>query len=95
MFLIKWLIVFYVGLLVPAARSYRSKLPNWLLVLYALPVLLCLAVWSQNWNFCLALLVACLVRVLGGRILFGKNHLSHFLSHLLISVLLIAGLFLI
>lgn len=95
MFLVKWLIVVYVGLLVPAALSYRSKLPNWLLVLYALPALLCLGFWSQKWNFCLALLLACLVRVLGGRILFGKNHLSHFLSHLLISVLLIAGLLLV
>lgn len=92
MVVVKCLIVLYLGLLPVSAWVYRKQLPKWLLVLYACPPLLCLLVWQTSWGFLLGLLLACGVRVLGGRILFGKNRLSHFLSHLLISLILFWGL---
>lgn len=89
---VKWLIVLYLGLLPVSAWVYRKQLPNWLLVLYACPVLISLLEWQMVLGFILGLLLACGVRVIGGRILFGKNHLSHFLSHLLLSFILALAL---
>jgi hypothetical protein len=42
----------------------------------------------------LGLILACGVRVLGGRILFGRNRLSHFLSHVVLSFVFALALFL-
>ncbi|MFM0900692.1 hypothetical protein P7J55_10620 [Streptococcus suis] len=92
--IVKCLIVLYLGLLPLSAWVYRKQLPSWLLVLYACPVLLSLLGWQTVWGFILGLFLACGVRVLGGRILFGRNHLSHFLSHVLLSFILALALFL-
>ncbi|HEM3580664.1 TPA: hypothetical protein U1B90_000288 [Streptococcus suis] len=92
---VKWLIVLYLGLLPLSAWVYRKQLPNWLLVLYACPVLLSLLGWQTVWGFIFGLILACGVRVIGGRVLFGKNRLSHFLSHLLLSFILALALFLV
>ncbi|HEL1640000.1 hypothetical protein EJA00_02995 [Streptococcus suis] len=89
---VKWLIVLYLGLLPLSAWVYRKQLPNWLLVLYACPVLLSLLGWQTVWGFIFGLILACGVRVIGGRVLFGKNRLSHFLSHLLLSFILALAL---
>ncbi|HFI0715855.1 TPA: hypothetical protein ACGO5G_000065 [Streptococcus suis] len=89
---VKCLIVLYLGLLPLSAWVYRKQLPSWLLVLYACPVLFSLVGWQTVWGFIFGLFLACGVRVLGGRILFGRNRLSHFLSHLLISLILFWGL---
>lgn len=91
---VKWLIVLYLGLLPVSAWVYRKQLPSWLLILYACPVLLSLLGWQMVLGFILGLLLACGVRVIGGRILFGRNRLSHFLSHLLLSSILALALFL-
>ncbi|MGQ7382397.1 hypothetical protein ACTGZS_06075 [Streptococcus suis] len=91
---VKWLIVLYLGLLPLSAWVYRKQLPSWLLVLYACPVLLSLLSWQTVWGFIFGLILACGVRVLGGRILFGRNRLSHFLSHLLLGFILALALFL-
>ncbi|MGU8045356.1 hypothetical protein ACS60V_08665 [Streptococcus suis] len=91
---VKWLIVLYLGLLPVSAWVYRKQLPNWLLVLYVCPVLISLLEWQMVLGFILGLLLACGVRVLGGRVLFGKNRLSHFLAHFLLSLFLALGLFL-
>ena len=82
---IKCLIVLYLRLLPLSAWVYRKQLPSWLLVLYACPVLLSLLGWQTVWGFIFGLFLACGVRVLGGRILFGRNRLSHFLSHVVLS----------
>ncbi|HEL2201025.1 TPA: hypothetical protein TZE08_000566 [Streptococcus suis] len=82
---VKCLVVLYLGLLPVSAWVYRKQLPNWLLVLYACPALLSLLGWQTVWGFIFGLILACGVRVIGGRVLFGKNRLSHFLSHLLLS----------
>lgn len=92
---VKWLIVLYLGLLPLSAWVYRQQIPSWLLVLYACPVLLSLLGWQTVLGFILGLLLACGVRVIGGRILFGRNRLSHFLSHLLLSFILALALFLV
>ncbi|HEM4276335.1 hypothetical protein HO431_00530 [Streptococcus suis] len=89
---VKWLIVLYLGLLPLSAWVYRKQLPSWLLVLYACPVLISLLEWQMVLGFILGLLLACGVRVIGGRVLFGKNRLSHFLSHLLLSFILALAL---
>lgn len=89
---VKWLIVLYLGLLPLSAWVYRKQLPGWLLVLYACPVLLSLLVWQTVWGFIFGLFLACGVRVLGGRILFGRNRLSHFLSHVVLSFILALAL---
>ncbi|HEM3670472.1 TPA: hypothetical protein U1C92_001912 [Streptococcus suis] len=89
---VKCLVVLYLGLLPLSAWVYRKQLPNWLLVLYSSPVLLSLLGWQTVWGFILGLLLACGVRVIGGRILFGRNRLSHFLSHLLLSFILALAL---
>ncbi len=94
MLILKCLIVLYLGLLPLSAWVYRKQLPSWLLVLYACPVLLSLLGWQTVWGFILGLFLACGVRVLGGRILFGRNHLSHFLSHVVLSFILALTLFL-
>ncbi|HFR3774137.1 TPA: hypothetical protein ACHVGQ_000342 [Streptococcus suis] len=91
---VKCLIVLYLGLLPLSAWVYRKQLPNWLLVLYSSPVLLSLLGWQTVWGFIFSLILACGVRVLGGRILFGRNRLSHFLSHVLLSSILALALFL-
>ncbi|WP_105210123.1 hypothetical protein [Streptococcus suis] len=91
---VKCLIVLYLGPLPLSAWVYRKQLPSWLLVLYACPVLLSLLGWQTVWGFILGLFLACGVRVLGGRILFGRNHLSHFLSHVVLSFSLALALFL-
>ena len=83
---VKWLIVLYLGLLPLSAWVYRKQLPSWLLILYACPVLLSLLGWQT--------ILACGVRVLGGRILFGRNRLSHFLSHVVLSFVFALALFL-
>ncbi|CYU98918.1 TPA: hypothetical protein ACGPAW_000912 [Streptococcus suis] len=95
MLIVKCLIVLYLGLLPLSAWVYRKQLPNWLLVLYACPVLLSLLGWQTVWGFIFGLILACGVRVIGGRVLFGKNRLSHFLSHLLLSFILALALFLV
>ncbi|HFI0127414.1 TPA: hypothetical protein ACGO1G_000505 [Streptococcus suis] len=89
---VKCLIVLYLGLLPLSAWVYRKQLPSWLLVLYACPVLLSLLGWQTVLGFIFGLILACGVRVLGGRILFGRNRLSHFLSHLLLSFILALAL---
>ncbi|HFI0723229.1 TPA: hypothetical protein ACGO5X_000039 [Streptococcus suis] len=89
---VKCLIVLYLGLLPLSAWVYRKQLPNWLLVLYACPVLLSLLGWQTVWGFIFGLILACGVRVIGGRVLFGKNRLSHFLSHFLLSFILALAL---
>ncbi|HEL2460511.1 TPA: hypothetical protein U0624_000153 [Streptococcus suis] len=94
MLIVKCLIVLYLGLLPLSAWVYRKQLPRWLLVLYVCPVLLSLLGWWTVWGFILGLFLACGVRVLGGRILFGRNRLSHFLSHVLLSFILALALFL-
>lgn len=91
---VKCLIVLYLGLLPVSAWVYRKQLPDWLLVLYSSPVLLSLLGWQTVWGFIFGLILACGVRVLGGRILFGRNRLSHFLSHVLLSSILALALFL-
>ena len=91
---VKCLIVLYLGLLPVSAWVYRKQLPNWLLVLYACPVLLSLLGWQTVWGFIFGLFLACGVRVLGGRILFGRNRLSHFLSHVVLSFVFALALFL-
>ncbi|HFI2473315.1 hypothetical protein [Streptococcus sp. SS-4456] len=91
---VKCLIVLYLGLLPLSAWVYRKQLPNRLLVLYACPVLLSLLGWQTVWGFIFGLILACGVRVLGGRILFGRNRLSHFLSHVLLSSILALALLL-
>lgn len=93
MVIVKWLIVFYLGLLPLSAWVYRQQMPKWSLALYACPLLLCLFLWQTSWGFLLGLTLACGVRVLGGRLIFGENHLSHFLSHLAVSLVLALGLF--
>ncbi|HFI0363454.1 hypothetical protein ACJBVY_09350 [Streptococcus suis] len=92
MFIVKCLIVLYLGLLPLSAWVYRKQLPSWLLVLYACPVLLSLLGWQTVWGFIFGLILACGVRVIGGRVLFGKNRLSHFLSHFLLSFILALAL---
>ncbi|HEL9644698.1 TPA: hypothetical protein U0K67_000903 [Streptococcus suis] len=92
---VKWLIVLYLGLLPVSAWVYRKQLPSWLLVLYACPVLLSLLGWQAVWGFIFGLILACGVRVIGGRVLFGKNRLSHFLAHFLLSLVLALALFLV
>lgn len=89
---VKCLIVLYLGLLPLSAWVYRKHLSNWLLVLYSSPVLLSLLGWQTVWGFIFGLILACGVRVIGGRVLFGKNRLSHFLSHLLLSFILALAL---
>ncbi|CYX71397.1 TPA: hypothetical protein U2C31_001031 [Streptococcus suis] len=91
---VKCLIVLYLVLLPLSAWVYRKQLPSWLLVLYVCPVLLSLLGWQTVWGFILGLFLACGVRVLGGRILFGRNRLSHFLSHVVLSFILAFALFL-
>lgn len=92
---IKCLIVLYLRLLPLSAWVYRKQLPSWLLVLYACPVLLSLLGWQTVLGcIILGLILACGVRVLGGRILFGRNRLSHFLSHVVLSFILALALFL-
>ncbi|HFI0113251.1 TPA: hypothetical protein ACGO7C_000836 [Streptococcus suis] len=91
---VKCLIVLYLGLLPLSAWVYRKQLPSWLLALYACPVLLSLLGWQTVWGFILGLFLACGVRVLGGRVLFGRNRLSHFLSHVVLSFILAFALFL-
>ena len=91
---VKCLIVLYLGLLPVSAWVYRKQLPNWLLVLYACPVLLSLLGWQTVLGFIFGLFLACGVRVLGGRILFGRNRLGHFLSHVVLSFILALALFL-
>ena len=91
---IKCLIVLYLGLLPLSAWVYRKQLPSWLLILYACPVLLSLLGWQTIWGFIFGLFLACGVRVLGGRIHFGRNRLSHFLSHVVLSFILALALFL-
>ncbi|HEL1748658.1 hypothetical protein [Streptococcus suis] len=95
MLIVKCLIVLYLGLLPVSAWVYRKQLPNWLLVLYACPVLLSLLGWQTVWGCILGLILACGVRVIGGRVLFGKNRLSHFLAHFLLSLVLALALFLV
>ncbi|HEM3202992.1 TPA: hypothetical protein U0910_001015 [Streptococcus suis 8830] len=92
MLIVKCLIVLYLGLLPLSAWVYRKQLPSWLLVLYACPVLLSLLGWQTVWGFIFGLILACGVRVIGGHVLFGKNRLSHFLSHLLLSFILALAL---
>lgn len=92
---VKWLIVLYLGLLPLSAWAYRQQIPSWLLVLYACPVLLNLLDWQTVWGCILGLILAGGVRVLGGRVLFGKNRLSHFLAHFLLSLVLALALFLV
>ncbi|MFM0854572.1 hypothetical protein P7J58_00950 [Streptococcus suis] len=94
MLILKCLIVLYLGLLPLSAWVYRKQLPSWLLVLYVCPVLLSLLGGQTVWGFILGLFLACGVRVLGGRILFGRNRLSHFLSHVVLSFILTLALFL-
>ncbi|HEL1675706.1 TPA: hypothetical protein ACIRI2_000646 [Streptococcus suis] len=94
MLIVKCLIVLYLGLLPLSAWVYRKQLPSWLLVLYACPVLLSLLGWQTVWGFIFGLILACGVRVIGGRVLFGKNRLSHFLAHFLLSLVLALALFL-
>lgn len=94
MLIVKCLIVLYLMLLPLSAWIYRKQMPSWLLVLYTCPVLLSLLGWQTVWGFILGLFLACGVRVLGGRILFGRNRLSHFLSHVLLSLILVLALFL-
>ena len=91
---VKCLIVLYLGLLPVSAWVYRKQLPSWLLVLYACPVLLSLLGWQTVWGFIFGLFLACGVRVLGGSILFGRNRLSHFLSHVVLSFIFALALFL-
>ena len=91
---VKCLIVLYLGLLPVSAWVYRKQLPGLLLVLYACPVLLSLLGWQTVLGFIFGLFLACGVRVLGGRILFGRNRLSHFLSHVVLSFILALALFL-
>ncbi|ASW50483.2 hypothetical protein ACSBRS_009845 [Streptococcus suis] len=93
MLIVKCLIVLYLGLLPVSAWVYRKQMPKWLLALYACPVLLSLLGWQTSWGFLLGLALACGVRVLGGRLIFGENHLNHFLSHLAVSLVLALGLF--
>lgn len=92
---VKCLIVLYLGLLPLSAWVYRKQLPSWLLVLYACPVLLSLLGWQTVWGCISGLILACGVRVIGGRALFGKNRLSHFLAHFLLSLVLALALFLV
>ncbi|MBM7312014.1 MULTISPECIES: hypothetical protein [Streptococcus] len=92
--IVKCLIVLYLGLLPLSAWVYRKQMPKWLLALYACPVLFSLLSWRTVWGFIFGLFLACGVRVFGGRILFGKNHLSHFLSHVVLSFILALALFL-
>ncbi|HEL2056653.1 TPA: hypothetical protein TY413_002012 [Streptococcus suis] len=91
---VKWLIVLYLGLLPLSAWVYRKQLTSWLLVLYSSPVLLSLLGWQTVWGFIFGLILACGVRVLGGRILFGRNSFSHFLSHVVLSFIFALALFL-
>ncbi|AIG44446.1 hypothetical protein JXX06_09080 [Streptococcus suis] len=92
MLIVKCLIVLYLGLLPLSAWVYRKQLPSWLLVLYACPVLLSLLGWQTVWGFIFGLILACGVRVIGGHVLFGKNRLSHFLAHFLLSLVLALAL---
>ncbi|HEM3240465.1 TPA: hypothetical protein U0928_000195 [Streptococcus suis 11538] len=92
MLIVKCLIVLYLGLLPLSAWVYRKQLPSWLLVLYACPVLLSLLGWQTVWGFIFGLILACGVRVIGGHVLFGKNRLSHFLAHFLLSLVLAPAL---
>ncbi|HEM4954207.1 TPA: hypothetical protein U1165_000014 [Streptococcus suis] len=92
MLIVKCLIVLYLGLLPLSAWVYRKQLPSWLLVLYACPVLLSLLGWQTVWGFIFGLILACGVRVIGGHVLFGKNCLSHFLAHFLLSLVLVLAL---
>ncbi|HEL1737567.1 TPA: hypothetical protein TXT52_000279 [Streptococcus suis] len=92
MLIVKCLIVLYLGLLPLSAWVYRKQLPSWLLVLYACPVLLSLLGWQTVWGFIFGLILACGVRVIGGHVLFGKNRLSHFLAHFLLSLVLVLAL---
>jgi hypothetical protein len=82
------------GAITVSAWVYRKQLPSWLLILYACPVLLSLLGWQTVLGFIFGLFLACGVRVLGGRILFGRNRLSHFLSHVVLSFILALALFL-
>lgn len=95
MFVVKLVIIVYLSLLPIAAWTYREQLSRWLLIAYACPVLICCLFLTSVWSFLLGLFLACGVRVVGGRMLFGKNHLSHFLVHFLISLILVLGLFLV
>ncbi|HFI0640186.1 TPA: hypothetical protein ACGO14_000048 [Streptococcus suis] len=88
------MIVLYLGLLLLSAWVYRKQMPKWLLALYVCPVLLSLLGWQTVLGFILGLFLACGVRVLGGRILFGRNRLSHFLSHVVLSFILALAPFL-
>ncbi|HEL2406658.1 TPA: hypothetical protein TZS96_001515 [Streptococcus suis] len=92
---VKCLIVLYLGLLPVSAYAYRQQIPSWLLVLYACPMLFSLLGWQTVWGFIFGLILACGVRVIGGRVLLGKNRLNHFLSHLLLSFILALALFLV
>ncbi|HEM3141842.1 hypothetical protein J8K62_02485 [Streptococcus suis] len=92
MLIVKCLIVLYLGLLPLSAWVYRKQLPSWLLVLYACPVLLSLLGWQTVWGFIFGLILACGVRVICGHVLFGKNRLSHFLAHFLLSLVLALAL---
>ncbi|HEL2211923.1 TPA: hypothetical protein TZH56_000675 [Streptococcus suis] len=92
MLIVKCLIVLYLGLLPLSAWVYRKQLPSWLLVLYACPVLLSLLGWQTVWGFIFGLILACGGRVIGGHVLFGKNRLSHFLAHFLLSLVLALAL---
>ncbi|HEM4557680.1 TPA: hypothetical protein U2D29_001724 [Streptococcus suis] len=92
---VKCLIVLYLGLLPVSAWAYRQQIPSWLLVLYACPMLFSLLGRQTVWGFIFGLILACGVRVIGGRVLFGKNRLNHFLSHLLLSFILALALFLV
>ncbi|HEL2245650.1 TPA: hypothetical protein U2D00_001593 [Streptococcus suis] len=92
---VKCLIVLYLGLLPVSACAYRQQIPSWLLVLYACPMLFSLLGWQTVWGFIFGLILACGVRVIGGRVLLGKNRLNHFLSHLLLSFILALALFLV
>ncbi|MFM0877523.1 hypothetical protein [Streptococcus suis] len=92
---VKCLIVLYLGLLPVSAWAYRQQISSWLLVLYACPMLFSLLGWQAVWGCILGLILACGVRVIGGRALFGRNRLSHFLAHFLLSLVLALALFLV
>ncbi|MBF0777985.1 hypothetical protein [Streptococcus cuniculi] len=90
----------YVSLPFVMALSMKNQLSTVWRIVYALPMLLALlaVLGSGDKATCQGLLLASLflawvIRPLGGKFVFGQVHLSHFLVHGIISLLLVFGLF--
>lgn len=86
--MIAYVILFYLLLLPLAGLSLRGRMPRFLLMCYTLPF--CVALSGLVFGsrlFLLGLVLALILRPLGGKILFQKIHFSHFLVHGMISLL--------